>query len=91
MISPSPNFTFVDTPAGVPDNSIVIADLTDCASITSNAETVVLTLLRIAVKMGDEIGPNQPPMYYFDSDGSFAQLQHDGQTWTGFGKMEAQP
>lgn len=80
-------FIACEVPAGLPDNSFVIRDIGSSEgrkSVTNDAEEVTAQLLRIAKQMRDAVAPNQPPMYYYDSDGSLAQLEHDGTRFTGF-------
>lgn len=80
-------FITCEVPVGLPDNSFVIRDIGGAEgrkSVTNDAEEVTAQLLRIARQMGDAVSPNQPPMYYYDSDGSLAQLEHDGTRFIGF-------
>ena len=80
-------FEFAPIPAGLNPASIVIRDIgysDGYATVTNDAEAVVAALLRIAVQLGEPIGPNLPPIYYYDSDGALDQLEHDGTAFTGF-------
>ncbi len=76
-------FEFTDVPANLPANSIVIRDLINPGqpSIAQDAGAVVQTLLRIAGRMSDPVGYNQPPIYYYSPEGVLMQLEHDGTEW----------
>ncbi len=73
-------FEFIDIPAGLPGNSMVIKDLLVPGepTVLQDARAVVETLLRIAARMSDPVGYNMPPIYYHNPAGGLTQLEHDG-------------
>lgn len=80
-------FEFAATPSGVPENSIVIRDIghkDGYASVTNDAEGTVATVLWVARQLAEPIGHNQPPIFYYDSDNTLSQLEHNGDSFTGF-------
>lgn len=73
-------FEFIEIPAGLPINSIVIKDLLNPAepSVVADAAAVVQTLLRIAGMCNESVDVNEPPLYCLNPNSPILQLEHDG-------------